>query len=834
MKKTLFLLAFAAVAALWTAAGRAETVVEATVNPEKALSRIDNKVYGHFLEHIYNSCNGGLWGELVWNRSFESGIGSNWQYANGTIAFESIGNPRAILGSPGAKPHGQKDEVMSPNKPVSALPTSNQEPTLSDWTDYELTCDAKKTGGEEGFMIMYRVTDKNYFWVNIGGWRNERSALEFGTIDGAKDTRGGARAKFAPFKKIETGKTYKVRLVVKGETAKLYLDDELYMESESDNGVGHGCVGLATWETSAQYSNIIVKTLDGTVLYDGNKQAPNNVRSAKIRFWNVTGAVDQVKGDARNSDKYVHVVGAGSMEQENFSFEKGEVYQFSFWARGKGEVSFQGKQFDVDADQWTKFAGEFTVDESSANATLKIEFKAEDGKSVDFDQASIMPKSWAENYSGFRPDLLKAIKDLKPAVIRWPGGCYASMYRWKSGIGPQDDRRVYPKEMWNDIDVNSFGIDEFVQMCRMVGAEPIMVVDLGTKQWTSRVEGANEVDWMTEAVEWVEYCNGPATSKWGSVRAKNGHPEPYGIKYFELDNEVHWQSTPSDTYVKMIKEVVPRMKAVDPNIKIIACGSWAGPRDDWDRAILNGAGKYIDFLSTHRYDNPNGYMRNPYENQKFFESRREMIAQCPNPAIRMFDSEWNAQSTDWRTGLHAGGILNCFENVSDTLEIAAPALFLRHKSATGWDNAFVNFDQAGWFPAPNYVVMKLWHDNFLPNRVEWTSESPDLTGAMPIINAVATASDTGKTVVFKAVNNKAEDVTLKLTIANFKIGSATATVVTPELAQGEPVSAKLTKRNDLGAADRIAPKPNDATVDGNTITVVLPALSANLIRVEKK
>ena len=833
MKKTLFLLVFAAVAALWTTAGSAETIVEATVNPDKALSRIDNKVYGHFLEHIYNSCNGGLWGELVWNRSFESGIGSNWQYANGTIAFESIDNPRAFLGSP-------------------------------DWTDYELTCDAKKVGGAEGFMIMYRVTDKNYFWVNIGGWQNERSALEFGTIDGAKDARVGARAKFAPFKKIEKGKTYKVRLVVKGETAKLYLDDELYMESESDNGVGHGCVGLATWETSAQYSNIIVKSLDGTVLYDGNKQAPNNVRSAKIRFWNVTGAVDQVKGDARNSDKFVRVAGSGSMEQENFSFEKGEVYQFSFWARGKGEVTFQGKSFDVDADQWTKFAGEFTVDESSgakphgrenevmspkkpvsalptsnqeptlSGATLKIEFKAEDGKNIDFDQASIMPKSWAENYSGFRPDLLKAIKDLKPTVIRWPGGCYASMYRWKSGIGPQDDRRVYPKEMWNDIDVNSFGIDEFVQMCRLVGAEPIMVVDLGTKQWTSRVEGANEVDWMTEAVEWVEYCNGPATSKWGAVRAKNGHPEPYGIKYFELDNEVHWQSTPSDVYVKMIKEVVPRMKAVDPNIKIIACGSWAGPRDQWDRAILNGAGKYIDYLSTHRYDNPNGYMRNPYENQKFFESRREMIAQCPNPAVRMFDSEWNAQSTDWRTGLHAGGILNCFENVSDTLEIAAPALFLRHKSATAWDNAFVNFDQAGWFPAPNYVVMKLWHDNFLPNRVEWTSESPDLTGAMPIINAVATASDTGKTVVFKAVNNKEEDVTLKLTIANFKIGSVTATVVTPELAQGEPVNAKLTKRNDLGAADRIAPKPNDATVDGNTITIVLPALSANLIRVEKK
>ena len=803
MKKTLFFLICAAAAALWTAAGHAQTVVDATVDPGKVLGKIDGKVYGHFLEHIYNSCNGGLWGELVWNRSFEVGTGSNWQYDKGVFAFDNAGNPRALFGA-------------------------------QDWTDYELTCDAKKTGGEEGFLILYRVTDTNYFWVNIGGWANERSGLEFGTINESRDVRHGARAAFAPFRKIEKGKTYKIRLVVKGTTAKLYMDDELYMETNSDNGVTHGCAGLGTWNTSAEYSNVLVKSLDGEILYDGNKQAPARVKASKMRFWIVDGNIAQVRGDARNSDKYVHVDGAGSLEQENFCFQKGEVYQFSFWARGKGGVTFQGKPFAVDADQWTKFNGEFTVDESNTNATLKIDFNVGGGNFVDFDQASIMPRSWVENYSGFRPDLLKAIKDLKPAVIRWPGGCYASMYRWKSGIGPQDDRRVYPREMWNDIDVNSFGIDEFVQMCRLVGAEPIMVVDLGTEQWTSRVDGASEVDWMTEAVEWVEYCNGPATSKWGAVRAQNGHPEPYGIKFFELDNEVHWKSTPADVYIRMIKEVVPRMKAVDPNIKIIACGSWSGPRDDWDRAILNGTGKYFDYLSTHRYDNPDGYMRNPYENQKFFESRREMIAECPNPAIRMFDSEWNAQSTDWRTGLHAGGILNCFENVGDTLEIAAPALFLRHKSATGWDNAFVNFDQAGWYPAPNYVVMKLWHDNFLPNRAEWTSDSADLNGDMPIINAAATVSDDGRTVVFKAVNNKEEDVTLKLTVANSGIASVSATVITPELASGEEVTDKLRKRNDLDAPDRIVPKPNAVTVDGSTITVVLPALSANLIRIEKK
>ena len=74
------------------------------------------------------------------------------------VTFDGAGNPRALFGS-------------------------------KDWTDYELTCDAKKTGGAEGFLILYRVTDKNYFWVNIGGWANVRSGLEFGTIDGNKDSR---------------------------------------------------------------------------------------------------------------------------------------------------------------------------------------------------------------------------------------------------------------------------------------------------------------------------------------------------------------------------------------------------------------------------------------------------------------------------------------------------------------------------------------------------------------------------------------------------------------------------------------------------------------------
>jgi alpha-N-arabinofuranosidase len=94
--------------------------------------------------------------------------------------------------------------------------------------------------------------------------------------------------------------------------------------------------------------------------------------------------------------------------------------------------------------------------------------------------------------------------------------------------------------------------------------------------------------------------------------------------------------------------------------------------------------------------------------------------------LKIYVSEWNAQSTDWRTGLYCGGLLNAFERCGDVLEIGGPALFFRHFSASGWDNAFVNFDHRTWFPAPNYVVMKLWRDHFCPQRIELAGERREL------------------------------------------------------------------------------------------------------------
>ncbi len=798
-------------------------IVNSTINTQNTILKIDERIYSHFLEHIYNSCNGGLWGELVWNRSLEAGKASGWKFEEGVLKQESMATDcRQVLGS----------ELQGE----------------SPWTDYDIRISAKKISGNEGFLIMFRVSPdgSSYYWLNLGGWGNRYVAIEKETPSSNGRRVIGGQKEIPP---IEDGQVYDIRVLVVGQNIKVFVNQELVHEIvdfESD-APKSGCIGVGTWATKAEFGNILVRDLRRRKLFDLQDSAFVSFPPVDVRYWKVVGAAEARTGDARNSSRYVRFNGNGKLSQENFSFRKGETYDYSFWTRGKGVVALnvgldQNEEipinsFKTDSAEWIKQTGEFTLPQSSDSASVSLQFASQRNESIDIDQISIFPRSWKENSDGLRPDLLKAIADIRPALIRWPGGCYASAYRWKSGIGSQDDRVAYPIELWNDVDVNSFGIDEFISLCRRSGAEPLMVVNVGTTQWINAVGDPNlkSNDWLQEVCDWVEYCNGDKSSKWGAIRAKNGRPEPYRVKYWEIDNEVRSSDTPSDVYVKIINDLVPRMKAIDPSIQIIACGSWMGDRMRWDSDIVSGTAKNIDFISTHRYDNPDGYAFNPWDNERFFEAHREMIAKSDNPNIKIFNSEWNAQSTDWRTGLHAGGYLNCCERSADVVAICAPALFLRHKTATGWDNAFVNFDNSGWYPAPNYVVMKLWRDSFEPNLVEMTSDAPELNGDNPVVNAIATKSDDGKTICVKVVNNTERTIQFELSFdESVDLGDANvlAQIVTPNLQEGENVKAKLQKRNSFENPNAIEPKELPTKIKDNKLFFSADSLSAFVIKIE--
>jgi alpha-N-arabinofuranosidase len=272
-----------------------------------------------------------------------------------------------------------------------------------------------------------------------------------------------------------------------------------------------------------------------------------------------------------------------------------------------------------------------------------------------------------------------------------------------------------------------------------------------------------------------------------------------------------------EAYAEAVNRFAPALRRADPSIRILACGS-GGYGQGWNRRVIELAGANIDYISTHHYENPDAFASGIAPAEAYYRELKAIIDAGPNPGMQIYCSEWNAQSTDWRTGLYGGGLLNVFERCGDFFTMGGPALFLRHLSASGWDNAFVNFDHTGWFPAPNYVVMSLWREHYAPNRVA-------LEGDAGPLNLVATASEDGDTVYVKAVNasDTRHDVALQVADA-FVPGPVSARVVAP---------GSLQARNTLSRPDAVRAVQGDVAVDGQHVLWSLPSHSAGVVTIRR-
>jgi alpha-N-arabinofuranosidase len=259
------------------------------------------------------------------------------------------------------------------------------------------------------------------------------------------------------------------------------------------------------------------------------------------------------------------------------------------------------------ASDWKQHPFTLVPDRADPNARLAILF--EGCGRVWVDQVSLMPGDAA---SGVRADVEALVAALGFVFIRWFGGNVAQDYHWIWGIGPRDRRPTWVNLSWShEPEPGDIGTDEFVAFCRRVGAEP---------QVTVNVEGRGAT--AEEAAAWVEYCNGPPTSRHGALRAANGHPEPYKVKYWELGNEIwgDWVRGHSDaeTYARNYLRYHQAMHAVDPTIETIAVGD----NDmDWNRTVLRIAGDKIDQLAIHHY----------YERKEMAENARNLMAR---PSLR--------------------------------------------------------------------------------------------------------------------------------------------------------------------------------------------------------
>jgi alpha-N-arabinofuranosidase len=205
------------------------------------------------------------------------------------------------------------------------------------------------------------------------------------------------------------------------------------------------------------------------------------------------------------------------------------------------------------------------------------------------------PGSKLSDANGFRKDVMDEVRQMGVPIIRYPGGNFVSGYNWLDGVGPKQDRPKQLDKAWNSMDSNQFGTNEFMTWCKAVGTEPLMGLNLGT--------GTPE-----QAAALVEYCNVDKGTQWSELRRKHGYADPYNVKRWCLGNEMDgpWQigHMTATEYGLRAQDAARQMRAVDPSLKLIACGS-SGPGMptylEWDREVLEQCYEYVDGLSLHRY-----------------------------------------------------------------------------------------------------------------------------------------------------------------------------------------------------------------------------------------
>ena len=470
--------------------------------------------------------------------------------------------------------------------------------------------------------------------------------------------------------------------------------------------------------------------------------------------------------------------------------------------------------------EWKQYPFTLRSDRDDPHARLAILFDGS-GK-LWMDQVSLAP---ADAVGGVRADVEALIKALRPAYLRWPGGNVAQDYHWVWGVGPRDRRPIWANLSWkNEPEPGDIGTDEFIALSRRVGAEPSITVN---------VEGRGAT--AEEAAAWVEYCNGPATSRYGTMRAANGHPEPFRVKYWELGNEIwgSWVRGHSDaaTYARNAVRYAQAMRAVDPTIELIAVGD-----NDmaWNRTVLRAVGPLVDHLAIHHYygrkemaGDARNLMARPLHYERFYREVGALIAQeAKGRTIRLAINEWGLDLPETRqhsmeAALYGARLMNVFERSSPLVAMTAESDLVN-----GWPGGIIQVSRDRIFVTPTYHLNVLYNRHLGRDRLKTTVAGPTFDSskegtAVPVLDTVVSRSAEGSRLYVKVVNTSPDDA-LRTDI------EVRGAAVGPEAEWHLLTADRLDAHNSFAAPDAVRPR-REAIPAGRRFQVALPPRSVSVL-----
>jgi alpha-N-arabinofuranosidase len=438
---------------------------------------------------------------------------------------------------------------------------------------------------------------------------------------------------------------------------------------------------------------------------------------------------------------------------------------------------------------------------------------------------------------GFRTDVLSLLRDFRMGVLRWPGGNFVSNYHWTDGIGPKDERPRRPELAWGAEESNRFGTDEFMAYCRQLGTEPYVCLNMGTGT-------------LDEALAWVEYCNGAGGTAWAQRRRDNGHPEPYGVRYWGLGNEMYgdWQvgAVSAEEYVRTATRWARAIKMLDPQAKLVSCGmnGW----NDWDRVVIDGMASMVDYHSLHIYTGSADYWTNvlqPHQAERAIGYARSLIERAAYvrkiaAPPRIAYDEWNVwyrepagaleERYSFPDALAVATYLNIFIRNSDWVKMANLAQMVNAIAPLVTSPEAVA-RQPIWYPVLMHAraALDVAVDTYVdgpvvsppPGPSRWPHRVTDL-GPFTLVDAAATASaDRGRLALTLVNRSPDQPETVEIVLRDLAFdGDARVTAVTAE----------------RGRSGRVLPDVEGAhledgseTPKGATLTLTLPPQSFTVI-----
>lgn len=532
------------------------------------------------------------------------------------------------------------------------------------------------------------------------------------------------------------------------------------------------------------------------------------------------------------------ITGTG-LDNEGFrgiGIKEGDNYNFTVYARtvtnnpvtlrvelvNASNDIFESKKLEISGKDWNKFSVTLTPKRTEEKARLRITMETEG--TIDLEHISLFPeKTFMNRPNGMRADLAQALKDLKPGVFRFPGGCIVegttieTRYQWKNTIGPVENRPLntnrwnytFPHKKFSDY-YQSYGLGfyEYFQLSEDIGAEPLPVLNCGlscqfeNKDMSQHIPLNKLQPYIDDALDLIEFANGLATSKWGKIRAEMGHPEPFNMKYLAIGNE-QW----GEIFVERLEMFVKVIREKHPEILIIGSSGPGSEGEDFDYLWPEMKRLKVDLVDEHFYRSPEWFLSSAARYDSYDRNGPKVFAgeyACHAPNC----------GNNFYTSLCEAAFMTGFERNADVVHICTYAPLFAHKDAWQWRPDLIWFDNLTVVPSVNYYVQQLYGHHAGTNVLKLTMDNRPLTGQSDLYATASLDKNTGELII-KIANTSIRSKRVKLNLGGLSSGK-------------HPAKRWLLHNTDIEASNTFSNPQNVIPVE-STVEIEGPAWETTLL-----